>query len=236
MFDAVNPVYDSPRGSSESCEALPDTGGPINRIAIAASAAYFDSISWPCKRSSMRPKPCRSMHTSSGSPCSVRFAELSEFKDFMRTARFLDIGSGMAGRTSADRTATTSHVISQLEHASARVSSASRGTLRVPVERGAYGREIEPHHRDRHRPGQGRHHRRRLDRAGGRRANIVDISQTTLREFFTMIMMADMEKAAVPFDELKRRLNTKGEQMGLQDRRAARRRVQVHAPDLASGA
>jgi ACT domain-containing protein len=46
-------------------------------------------------------------------------------------------------------------------------------------------------------------------------ANIVDISQTTLREFFTMIMLVDMEKASVPFDELKRRLNTKGESMGL---------------------
>src|SRR3954469_20429391 len=47
------------------------------------------------------------------------------------------------------------------------------------------------------------------------RVNIVDISQTTLREFFTMIMMADMDKATVPFDELKRRLNAKGEQMRL---------------------
>ena len=46
-------------------------------------------------------------------------------------------------------------------------------------------------------------------------ANIVDISQTTLREFFTMIMLVDMEKASVPFDELKRRLNAKGETMGL---------------------
>jgi ACT domain-containing protein len=46
-------------------------------------------------------------------------------------------------------------------------------------------------------------------------ANIVDISQTTLQEFFTMIMMADMEKSTVPFDELKRRLNAKGEEMGL---------------------
>ena len=46
-------------------------------------------------------------------------------------------------------------------------------------------------------------------------ANIVDISQTTLREFFTMIMLVDMEKASLPFDELKRRLNTKGEAMGL---------------------
>ena len=46
-------------------------------------------------------------------------------------------------------------------------------------------------------------------------ANIVDISQTTLREFFTMIMLVDMEKASVPFDELKRRLNAKAELMGL---------------------
>ena len=45
--------------------------------------------------------------------------------------------------------------------------------------------------------------------------NIVDISQTTLREFFTMILMGDMEKATVSFDELKRRLNAKGESMGL---------------------
>ena len=47
------------------------------------------------------------------------------------------------------------------------------------------------------------------------RVNIVDISQTTLREFFTMILMADMDKAAVPFDEIKRRLNAKGVEMGL---------------------
>jgi ACT domain-containing protein len=46
-------------------------------------------------------------------------------------------------------------------------------------------------------------------------ANIVDISQTTLREFFTMIMLVDVENAAIPFDELKRRLNAKGEAMGL---------------------
>jgi ACT domain-containing protein len=46
-------------------------------------------------------------------------------------------------------------------------------------------------------------------------ANIVDISQTTLREFFTMIMMADLEQATVPFDELKRSLSAKGEELGL---------------------
>ena len=46
-------------------------------------------------------------------------------------------------------------------------------------------------------------------------ANIIDISQTTLREFFTMIMIVDLEKATLPFDELKRRLQTKGHEMGL---------------------
>jgi len=47
------------------------------------------------------------------------------------------------------------------------------------------------------------------------RANIIDISQTTMDEFFAMIMMADIEKATVPFDEIKRRLNAKGVEMGL---------------------
>jgi ACT domain-containing protein len=46
-------------------------------------------------------------------------------------------------------------------------------------------------------------------------ANIIDISQTTMDEFFAMIMMADLEKATLPFDEIKRRLNAKGEEMGL---------------------
>jgi ACT domain-containing protein len=46
-------------------------------------------------------------------------------------------------------------------------------------------------------------------------ANIVDISQTTLREFFTMILMADLGQASLPFDEIKRRLVAKGEAMGV---------------------
>jgi ACT domain-containing protein len=45
--------------------------------------------------------------------------------------------------------------------------------------------------------------------------NIVDISQTTLREFFTMIMMVDVAQATIPFDEIKRRLIGRGEEMGL---------------------
>jgi ACT domain-containing protein len=47
------------------------------------------------------------------------------------------------------------------------------------------------------------------------RANIIDISQTTLQEFFAMIMMADIDKAIVPFDEIKARLNAKGQEIGV---------------------
>jgi len=47
------------------------------------------------------------------------------------------------------------------------------------------------------------------------RANIIDISQTTVREFFAMIMLADLENAIVPFDEVKRRLDAKGVELGL---------------------
>ena len=45
--------------------------------------------------------------------------------------------------------------------------------------------------------------------------NILDISQSVIREFFTMIMMVDLEKATLPFDEIKRRLQVKGQEMGL---------------------
>ena len=47
------------------------------------------------------------------------------------------------------------------------------------------------------------------------RANIVDISQTLMGSMFTMIMMVDTTGATASFDELKRRLNAKGEEMGL---------------------
>ncbi len=47
------------------------------------------------------------------------------------------------------------------------------------------------------------------------RANILDISQSIMEEFFVMIMMVDLAGATVPFEELKRRLAEKGEPMGL---------------------
>ena len=46
-------------------------------------------------------------------------------------------------------------------------------------------------------------------------ANILDISQSLMDEFFVMIMMVDVEQAGVSFAELKLRLNARGEAMGL---------------------
>ena len=46
-------------------------------------------------------------------------------------------------------------------------------------------------------------------------ANIHDISQSIMQEFFVMIMMVDLSRTSVDFDDLKGRLNKKGEAMGL---------------------
>ena len=46
-------------------------------------------------------------------------------------------------------------------------------------------------------------------------ANILDISQSVMEEFFVMIMMVDVEHSTVSFAELKQRLNAKGDEMGL---------------------
>ena len=45
--------------------------------------------------------------------------------------------------------------------------------------------------------------------------NIVDISQTIMQEFFVMILLADLQRATVSFDELKARLVGKGEELGV---------------------
>ena len=47
-------------------------------------------------------------------------------------------------------------------------------------------------------------------------ANIVDISQTILQEFFTMIMLVDIGGSELEFDEIRQRLMAFGERMGLQ--------------------
>ncbi|OGA96787.1 MAG: hypothetical protein A3G27_06995 [Betaproteobacteria bacterium RIFCSPLOWO2_12_FULL_66_14] len=45
--------------------------------------------------------------------------------------------------------------------------------------------------------------------------NILDISQSVIREFFTMIMMVDLGGATVSFDELSDRLARKGAELSV---------------------
>ena len=46
-------------------------------------------------------------------------------------------------------------------------------------------------------------------------ANILDISQSIMQEFFVMIMMVDLTRASQGFDALKAALNARGVEMGL---------------------
>jgi ACT domain-containing protein len=45
--------------------------------------------------------------------------------------------------------------------------------------------------------------------------NILDISQTVLQEYFTMMMLVDTDKCKTPFVELSSLLKSKGEEWGL---------------------
>ncbi len=45
--------------------------------------------------------------------------------------------------------------------------------------------------------------------------NILDISQTILQEYFTMIMLVDLDKMSCTFEELTRRLNEEGIRLGV---------------------
>lgn len=48
--------------------------------------------------------------------------------------------------------------------------------------------------------------------------NVLDISQTVLQEYFTMIMLVDAAQCTVPFADLARTLEEAGTQRGLQIR------------------
>lgn len=48
--------------------------------------------------------------------------------------------------------------------------------------------------------------------------NILDITQTTMQELFTMIMLVDISKASISFEELSGELSAKGDKMGLKIR------------------
>jgi ACT domain-containing protein len=46
--------------------------------------------------------------------------------------------------------------------------------------------------------------------------NILDIHQTTLQEYFTMLMLVDMSSATDNFRDIKEKLSTKGSSLGVQ--------------------
>ena len=45
--------------------------------------------------------------------------------------------------------------------------------------------------------------------------NILDISQTTLQEYFAMIMLVDMADAKSSFTVIQKKLNVKGKELGM---------------------
>jgi ACT domain-containing protein len=45
--------------------------------------------------------------------------------------------------------------------------------------------------------------------------NILDISQTIMQEFFTMVMLVDISQATVPFSKLADEMKGLGTQLGL---------------------
>ncbi|MFP4016735.1 MAG: ACT domain-containing protein [Halanaerobiales bacterium] len=47
------------------------------------------------------------------------------------------------------------------------------------------------------------------------KVNILDISQTILGEYFTMMMLVDLENIESPLEELKEKLNQTGESLGV---------------------
>ena len=48
--------------------------------------------------------------------------------------------------------------------------------------------------------------------------NVLDISQTVLQEYFTMIMLVDAAQCTVPFADLARTLDEAGTQRGASER------------------
>ncbi|MFP4660583.1 MAG: ACT domain-containing protein [Halanaerobiales bacterium] len=48
-----------------------------------------------------------------------------------------------------------------------------------------------------------------------KKVNILDISQTILEEYFTMMMLVDLENIESPLEELKEKLNQTGESLGV---------------------
>ena len=47
-------------------------------------------------------------------------------------------------------------------------------------------------------------------------ANILDISQSVMREYFAMIMLADIDALAIPFSDFVDKLSSLGRETGLE--------------------
>lgn len=45
--------------------------------------------------------------------------------------------------------------------------------------------------------------------------NVLDINQTILQDYFTMVMLVDLSKMEIEFTELKSRLENTGKEIGL---------------------
>ena len=45
--------------------------------------------------------------------------------------------------------------------------------------------------------------------------NVLDISQTVMQEYFTMMMVVDVSKSNVPLAQLSQELEAKGQELGL---------------------
>lgn len=48
------------------------------------------------------------------------------------------------------------------------------------------------------------------------KANIIDISQTIMGDYFTMIMRADVSKSDIALDEMANTIHAKGSEIGLE--------------------
>lgn len=45
--------------------------------------------------------------------------------------------------------------------------------------------------------------------------NILDVNQTIMQEIFTMIMIVDMEKSPLAFEDVQKKLEDKGNEIGV---------------------
>lgn len=45
--------------------------------------------------------------------------------------------------------------------------------------------------------------------------NILDVNQTIMQEIFTMIMIVDLEKAPLSFEDIQKKLEDKGQEIGV---------------------